>query len=211
MQRIVNLARGAGADAPGILWIEDNWVLSAAEDRDALATALGASATRRTALRERAWRALVERLGQGPDVGSDLLRTLSDAGFVSFEAVGGEAALATLGGSGTEVLLVVGSDGVVSARLSLLPAARAAVAAGLPLVGGEMYREADNTVGRGSLVSVVRTESTLSAEVATVDDVDRPSGPAISVLALAGVLRGDVGHYGFGEGATAVAPQWWQP
>jgi hypothetical protein len=47
--------------------------------------------------------------------------------------------------------------------------------------------------------------------VATVDDVDRPSGPAISVLALAGVLRGDVGHYGFGEGATAVAPQWWQP
>jgi len=211
MQELVTLARRAGAAAPGILWIEDNWILGDAEDRDALAAALGVSATRRTALRERGWRALVERLSQGPDITSDLLRTLSDAGFVSFESVGADASLATLGGTGTEVLMVVGTDGVVSARLSLLPAARAAVAAGLSLAGAEMFREVEDGPGRGSLVSVVRTESTLAAEVATVDDADRPSGPAMALLALADLARGVVGHYGFGEGATAAAPQWWQP
>jgi hypothetical protein len=210
-QGLVSLVQRAGANASGILWIEDNWVLSDAADREALATALGASATRRTALRERAWRALVERLGQGPDVASDLLRTLTDTGFVSFESVSGDVPLATLGGPGTEVLLVVGTDGVVSSRLSLLPAARAAVAAGLPLVGAEMYRDSENEAGRGSLVSLVRTEPTLAAAVSTIDDLDRPSGPTIAVLALADALRGEIGHYGLGEGATAVAPQWWQP
>ncbi len=211
LQELVALARRAGAGAPGIVWIEDSWVLDEAEERAALATAVGAASTRRTALRDRAWRDLVERLAQGPDVAADLLRTLSDAGFISFESVGDDTALTTLGGPGTEVLVVVGTEGVVDARLSLLPAARAAAAAGLPLAGAELFVDGENSPGRGALVSVVRTESTLAAAVATVDDLDRPSGPAVALLALADLLRGVVGHYGVGEGAIAPAPQWWQP
>jgi hypothetical protein len=74
-----------------------------------------------------------------------------------------------------------------------------------------VFVETEDGPGRGALVSVVRAESTLATEVATVDDVDRPSGPAVALLALADLLRGVVGHYGFGEGAVAPAPQWWQP
>jgi hypothetical protein len=211
MQGIVSLARRAGANSPGILWIEDKWTLTAADDRDALASALGVEASRRSALRERGWQALVNRLNEGPALAADLLRTLTDAGFVSFEGVGSDVALEDLGGTGTTVLAVVGTDGAVKARGLLLPAAQAAVDAGLPLAGAEVFRAVDGGPARGALVGLVRENEALAAEVPTVDDVDLPSGSGVALLALADLLRGVVGHYGFGEGASAPTPEWWQP
>ena len=210
MQGIVELARGAGADAPGILWIEEKWTLQAADDRAALATALDLTDSRRAALRTRGWETLVDRLSQGPALTSDVLATLSDAGFVSFEAVGTEVALAEIGGPGTQVLLVVGSDATVGAKHVLVPAAQAAVDAGLPLTAAELYIPTEGGPERGSLVALVRNDEALTGEVATVDDLDLPSGSAVALLALADLARGEVGHYGFGQGATPT-PEFWQP
>lgn len=211
MQGIVQLARRGGADAPGILWIEDKWALATAEDRSSLATALDVTETRRTALRTRGWEILVDRLSQGRGLATDTLSALADAGFVAFEGVGADVALADVGGPGTEVLLVVGSDAAVKARHVLVPAAQAAVDVGLRLTAAEMFVAVENGPERGSLVGLVRTDDSLAGEVATVDDLDLRSGSATALLALADLQRGVVGHYGFGEGATALTPAFWQP
>ncbi len=211
MQGIVELARQAGADAPGILWIEEKWTLRSADDRDALAAALDLTDSRRAVLRARGLQTLVDRLSQGAALTSDVLATLADAGFVSFEAAGSEVALAEIGGPGTEVLLVVGTDAAVDAKHILLPAAQTAVDAGLPLAAAELYIAVEDGPERGSLVAFVRNDEALAGEVATVDDLDLPSGSAVALLALADLRRGEVGHYGFGEGATALTPTFWQP
>jgi hypothetical protein len=211
MQGIVELARRGGASAPGILWIEDKWTLNTTEDRDALAAAFDLADSRRAALRTRAWEILVNRLSQGPSLAPDALLALADAGFVSFEAVGTDVGLAEVGGVGTEMLLVVGSDAVVDAKHVLVPAAQAAIDAGMPLAAAEMYVATDGGAERGALVALIRDNDVLAGEVATVDDLDLPSGSAAALLALADLLRGVVGHYGFGEGATAPAPTFWQP
>ncbi len=211
MQGIVELARRGGADAPGILWIEEKWTLSTVEDRDALAAALDLADARRAVLRTRGWEILVDRLSQGPALTSDTLAPLADAGFVSFEAVGVDVGLAEIGGPGTEVLLVVGNDAAVDAKHVLVPVAQAAVDAGLPLAVAEMYVAVEGGPKRGSLVALIRDDEALAGEVATVDDLDLPSGSAAALLALADLLRGVVGHYGFGEGATALTPTFWQP
>jgi hypothetical protein len=153
----------------------------------------------------------MQRLNQGPGLASDLLRTLTDAGFISFEGVGADVALGGIGGAGTEILLVVGTDGAVEARHVLVPAAQAAVEIGLRIAGAEVYRAIEDGQERGSLVGLIRNDETLSAEVPTIDDVDLPSGSAVALLALADLTRGTVGHYGVGEGATAAVPEWWQP
>lgn len=211
MQGIVELARRGGADAPGILWVEDKWTLATAEDRDALGTALDLAETRRAALRTRGWETLVDRLSQGPGLATDTLSTLADAGFVTFESVGVDVALAEIGGPGTEVLLVVGSDAAVKAKHVLVPAAQAAVDVGLPLTAAEMYVAVEGGAKRGALVALVRTDESLAGKVATVDDLDLHSGSAAALLALADLQRGVVGHYGFGEGATALTPAFSQP
>jgi hypothetical protein len=212
MQGLVELARRAGAAAPGILWIEEAWALSEPDERDALAAALDVTEPGRAALRTLGWEGLVDRLHQGPGLGdSDLLTSLADAGFVSFEGVGGDTPFSEIGGTGTAALLVVGTEASVKAKHVLVPAAQAAVDADLPLAAAEMFVTTDGGAVRGALVSLVRGDETLSAEVATVDDLDLPAGSAVSLLALADQLRGVVGHYGVGEGATAPTPEWSQP
>jgi len=212
MQGLVGLARRAGANAPGILWVEEKWALTDAEDRDTLGAALDLADARRAALRTRGWEELVDRLNQGSGVGvSDILSTLSDAGFVSFEGIGADVPFTDIGGPGTEVLFVVGSDGAVKAKHVLLPAALAAVDVDLRFAAAEMFVAVEGGPERGSLLALVRTDEALAAEVATVDDLDLPSGSAVSLLALADLLRGVVGHYGVGEGATSSTPEWSQP
>lgn len=213
MTNTVQLARRGGADAPGILWLEGKWALGSGDDRQALANAIGTTASKRSTVRERGLRALANRLASGPGLGTDLLRVLSDAGFVSYESVGdaGSRPLTELGGAGTNLLFMVGTEGGVPAKQLLPVFARASVAEGLPLVTSELYLHEDTGPGRGTLVGRVRSDASLAKQVSTVDDLDRSSGPIVVLLALADLARGVVGHYGFGEGASASAPAWWQP
>jgi hypothetical protein len=212
VERSIELARTAGAGAPGVLWLEDPWTLAEPADLEALAQIVGTTADRRAPVRDAGWSALAERLATGRALGDDTLRALADAGFVTFEAMGeSDVVLADLGGVGTRALLTVGTAGSVPARLVAAPFARAAVDAGLPLTLGEVFVDAAEGPDRGALLSGVRGDEALAQDVSTVDDVDQPSGTVVAVLALSDLGRDVVGHYGFGEGATALAPEWWQP
>jgi hypothetical protein len=213
LKAMVELARRAGADAPGIIWLESKWALNDKGDPAALAKVLGVDVSKRATLRQSGWRALVARLSQGGTAGADLLRALSDAGFVSYEGVGNgtSRALGTLGGPATRVLIAVGSQGALSAQLLLVPFARAAVSVNLPVAAVEDYHLVDNGPDRGSLVALLRSDSSLTKQITTIDDLDHPSGAVASVLALAELGRGLVGHYGYGDGASGPGPAWWQP
>lgn len=213
LKATVELARRAGADAPGIIWLESKWALANNGEPAVLAKALGVDASKRATLRQAGWRAIVARLSQGNTAATDLLRTLSDAGFVSYEGVGNgnSRALGTLGGAATRVLIAVGSQGALSAKQLLVPFARAAVSVNLPLAAVEDYHQVNNGPDRGSLVALLRSDSSLTKQITTIDDLDHPSGAVASVLALAELGRGLVGHYGFGDGASGPAPAWWQP
>lgn len=211
VKRSVELARTAGAVVPGIIWLEDKWVLGERADLDALAQIVGGSGNRRAPVRDAGWRALAGRLVSGRAVGDDVLRALADGGFITFEGIDTELGLVDLGGAGTRALLAVGTAGSTPARVVTAPLARAATAAGLALTVGEVFVDADDGPGRGSLVEAVRADDELADDVSTVDDLDQPTGAAVAVLALSDLGRGIVGHYGFGDGASAPAPEWWQP
>src|SRR6478735_3978891 len=57
----VQLAREAGATAPGIVWLEDSWGLGDADDVARLAAIVGTTTTTRAGVREAAARALANR------------------------------------------------------------------------------------------------------------------------------------------------------
>jgi hypothetical protein len=214
VNRAVTLAQRAGAVAPGILWLEESWALSDDEQADALAAAAGVvTGGSKADVRRDAFVELEARLSRGTvGVGEDRLRSLIDAGFVTFEAVGDAGgSLGDLGGGGSRTLLVVGTGDVLRTREVVLPIARAAVLDQLPLVVAELFLEQDGGAGRGALVDNIRGDEALAPIISTVDDLDEPSGAVVAVLALADLGRSVVGHYGFGDGASAPAPPWWQP
>jgi hypothetical protein len=213
VKRTVDLARRGGATAPGVLWLEDKWTLDGDGDAAALATASGTPTGKKAAVRTAALDALAARLATGRTIGDDTLRALADAGFITFEGVGDSAntAIGDLGGTGTRAVLLVGTDGAVAAKLVVGAFGAGAVDAGLALTVGETFRDAEGSPGRGSLVGAIRGDESLAAQISTVDDIDQPSGDVVALLALADLGRNVVGHYGYGEGATAPAPTWWQP
>jgi hypothetical protein len=57
---------------------------------------------------------------------------------------------------------------------------------------------------QGGIVALVRTQ--LKATVSTVDNADSAIGQVSTVLATAGVVQSQVGHYGTGAGAQALFP-----
>ena len=192
-----------GGTVTGKLWLENKWALANDGDVTAMAQALGSSSKRKDTLRAAAWKQLVERLQTPPpagDTSTDLLVTLEDAGFVKFEGDGGQT-IAQFPRRGASMLLVVGDGASVPITDVVMPAATAFVAAGVPLVVGEVYKEGEGAPARGAALTSLR-DSPLGKSVSTVNDLDRPQGPTTAALALAG-LRQDppqVDHYGLGDG-----------
>jgi len=216
VERVVDLARRAGADVPGVVWLEPAWALENPEEVERLASVLGVPVpSRRALLRTEALDALVARLADGPPVsGTDLLRSLADAGFVALDGVGDDetADASAIGGAGTSAVLVTGPDASVPARLVVATIARMAVDSDIRLVVSETFpsNPADG-VSRGDSLAELRDDETLDAAVSTVDDAERPEGAVATILALADLERGVVGHYGVGDGADRQLPEWWQP
>lgn len=66
---------------------------------------------------------------------------------------------------------------------------------------------AGNGSGDGNLVSAVRGDPALSKAVSTVDNANTPMGQVAVALAIAELIGAKkVGHYGLGDGATALLP-----
>jgi hypothetical protein len=212
VERIVALARRAGATAPGIVWIEGKLALGSKDDANALAEVLGLpTSTKRTALRAEAWAILSNSLANGATATSRVsLAALVDAGFVSLAGVDGDApGLADIGGTGTRVVLAVGTSGAVASRFLVESFANAAVDARVPLVVGEVFAEGD--VPRGDTLAPILDDERLATRVTTVDDLEWTEGSVAAVLGLSDLGRDVVGHYGFGNGAERLLPEWSQP
>jgi hypothetical protein len=212
VQRIVTLARRAGATAPGVLWLEGKLALGSKDDVKALAGALGApAATKRAALRAEAWAVITTSLGVVAGSGArDALMALIDAGFVSLGGVdGGAPTIGEIGGAGARVVLAVGTSGGVASRFVVEGFASAAVDANIPLVVGEVF--AEGAAERGDALAPILDDERLAARVTTVDDLEWTEGSVAAVLGLADLGRDVVGHYGFGSGAERLLPEWPQP
>jgi len=207
----VQLARRAGATAPGIVWLEEKWGIEKEEDAAALAAIVGASGTSRAAIRDAAAKALATRLATGPPSGrADLLTQLRDAGFIAIDAVDGvEFDPAKFDGRTSRVLVIGGNDTKVSFDHSALPLTRALVAGGRLVVVADSLRNIDGAPDRGVELGVIRDDRELASQVSTVDNFDTTDGPVTAVLVLADRGQGGIGHYGFGKGADRAVPAWW--
>jgi len=208
----VRLARQAGAVVPGVLWLEPKWNLGSPDDVAELAALVGVSSTSRSTVRDAGLKALATRLADGPTPGNrtDLLVGLADGGFVEAEGVDGvayDAASATTRVASAWV--VGGTASEVGWARVLVPLTRDLVTAGVGVLATDVFTETPEGPTRGQdLVAIVR-DPVLGAKVTTVDDLDRVDGGLAVVLGFAERGRGTIGHYGSGEGATALLPAWW--
>lgn len=200
-------AQTAGATVPGILWIEDKWNLADAGAVKDLQDALGVTIRNKAALRTEGWRQLGVRLATAPsEVGTDdLLATLVDAGFLSYESTGGSDSLAAFPGRDASMTLITGTSASVPSELLVVPATNGLEAASIPLVVADQWVEATDGPSRGDALQPLR-DGNLGRSVSTVDDLDQPMGPTTVVLALADLLRTPpvVGHYGYGPGTQPL-------
>jgi hypothetical protein len=206
----VALVRAAGGDAPAVVWLESKWKLESDEDLQSLQTAaelLGGA----NSVRERALDELTARLADPPAFADltgapDLLQRLSDAGFISIE--GDNVDLTTYPRGPSRALIVTGTDSTFAGSEFTVELARAAGAAPMPTVVGEVFvqQTGENAPDRGDAVAGIRNDDELASVLTTIDDLDLVQGRVATVLALQDLGVGTIGHYGYGNGATSSLP-----
>jgi Copper transport outer membrane protein, MctB len=85
--------------------------------------------------------------------------------------------------------------------------AELALVGALAKAGGHVVVAGDpGSATESGLVALVRKSKPQRAAVTTVDDADNAFGQVSAVLALAGVGKGQIGHYGTEQGADALFP-----
>lgn len=205
------LARRGGAVVPGVVWLEDKWGLENAAEVAELGAIIGSTATNRGVVREVAARALATRLSSGPIAGRpDLLTQLESAGFIGVQDVDRlRFDPATLDGRGGRVLVIGGTDAVLTPDRSTIPLARALVAGGTPVIVADYWKAVEGGPDRGTALDGIRDDNTLTSQIATLDAFDTVDGPLVAVLILGERTQGTIGHYGFGRGADRAVPEWW--
>jgi hypothetical protein len=217
VKQTVQLAQRAGAQAVGILWLEDKFTLADNGTVQQLGEIIGRAGENAKPTRDAAWSALATRLAAGGASAGpfDVLSALENGGFVKFEAVGNQAgdnfSLATFPGSGARVLLVDGTTGAVTANDVVGPLANELVANRVPVVAGEVFDDRDGAPDRGATLAGIRKNDDLGQIVATVDDLDLVEGRVATVLSLGDLSRSVTGHYGYGAGAKQSVPAWSSP
>jgi hypothetical protein len=221
--------RDAGAEVPGVVWLQDDWQLDTDERVQELQTALGiegsVARTREAALNELADR-LVRAPGsettstsRGPGGSTsttepvpptvDALTELEQAGFVRITD-GDLSEFARFPSRAPSVVVVTGdaSHFLGSGLTPIL--VRALVETRAPTALAAVYDPGDDpetAPERGASLASVLDDRTLSRAVSTVDDLDLQQGRIASVLALDILAEGgEIGHYGYGEGASAPLP-----
>jgi hypothetical protein len=72
---------------------------------------------------------------------------------------------------------------------------------------GKLVVGSDGVGTTGNVVTAVRRDPVLTKTISTVDDIATPQGRVVLALALAEQIGGTTGHYGIGDGATALLPK----
>jgi hypothetical protein len=200
------LLRAAGADAPAVFWLEDDWELTESSQLSALKDATGAIGTAATARRQ-ALDALAERLDGSASAGEDdVIAALADAGFLQVE--GDDVDLSQFPNRPARAVVVTGTDSDLLGSDLTLDLTRALSDADVPVLAAEAFvdRDGSDAPDRGHAVSAVRGDDGLTDTVSTVDDLDLVQGRVAAIVALEDLADGIVGDYGYGAGATRNFP-----
>lgn len=154
-----------------------------------------------------------------PD-GPDVLDALDEAGFITVEEIGGPAPSADSvpdsgePGRGADAvvgvrfLLVGGTGSELLDTEVLIDLARACLAEDAPTVVATVYAEADEGPERGEALMPLIDDETLGETVSTVDALELVEGRVSAVLSLEGLAEGRVGHFGYGDAASGILPEW---
>jgi Copper transport outer membrane protein, MctB len=209
---VVTSVRAAGADVPGVLWLDDKWRLDSPKDLPALQSAAklapgNVAASRVAALRELAAR-LAEPAARRTRPARDVIEPLRSAGFLDFSD-GKRPALAAFPAREARVLVLTGTDSHLSATDTMVGFVEALLAAKVPTVVGEVYDGRGGSASapkRGATLEPVRGDPALAKQVTTLDDAELPQGALTAVVSLEQIADGRVGQYGLGEGASEVIP-----
>ena len=198
----------AGATVRSRVEVKPEWALDSPEARADAAAALGIPQANAATMRA--------------DIAELLIADLASSGTSSDEAGGVADALAAEGlvahdvlddsplepGQATTFVLVTGTTGEVQGWVVDL--ATASVAEGSPTLAAEVFDEATASVDeteRGARLVALRANGNLESAVATVDDLELVQGRLAAALALADVIDGVVGHYGYGPDVDGAAPE----
>jgi hypothetical protein len=214
--RTVALARTAGAVVPGVVWLEERWVLEGDADADALAEAAGIARSSDAAERLNAIEALVGALaapaeGVDPAAGAARLDALVQGGFLRVDAQGEEAVpFRDSAGTAPRILLLTSSD--LRAELVEVVAGIASEASstGLATVAAEAFRSGSDGPERGEVLIDSLPEEA-RGRVGIVDGLETPEGRVAAIVSLSEVAAGRVAHYGHGPGADGPLPAWAAP
>jgi hypothetical protein len=208
---VLTTMRTAGADIPGVLWLNDKWRLDSPNDLRSLQTAARVSgnvaASRLSALRDLATRLAAPPAGRARRP-RDVIEPLRSAGFLDFTD-GKKADLAAFPSRSSRILVLTGTDSHLSGTDTMVDFVGSLLSAHVPTVVGEVYDPSGGATPnpkRGAALEPVRGDPRLAKQVTTFDDAETPQGPLTAVIALEQIASGTVGHYGYGEGATETIP-----
>lgn len=227
--------RAANADVPAVLSLNDSWKLETDAQLQKLQSALNLSGDASTT-RNAALDLLARRLVKAPTTSTststptstrktastggttstsspaqpriDALTALESAGFLN--VIDGDASSFDSFPSRPSNVLVITGDDSHFAGTDLTPAlVHSLTGAKLPTVVASAYDPGNNPAEapeRGAAIASVLDDQALSRAVSTVDDIELVQGRVAAVLALAAVAGGNIGHYGYGSGASAPLP-----
>ncbi len=205
----VSLLAAAGAESPGVLWLEPGWVLEEEGQVNAMASAINVPVTDAAGLRDRAWRRVVDEL-QGASVTGEPLGELGADGFLTFDAVEEGADLDDLSGVledqpgvAEHAVLVTGPTSQLGGGLTV-DMGRVLVDGDIGTVVAEAWRDDEEGPARGAAIQPVRDAEDLAELVATVDDLDLVQGRVATVWAAA--QDRPQGAYGYGPDVEGPLP-----
>jgi hypothetical protein len=204
----VELLRAAGANAPGIVWLQKRWLLADPTDVQALADAIGSSSTVADTVRAEGLNALARRLARpvsSLDEGTpDLLAALADANFIAIDGADLET-MQAFPVRPARALVVDGAESDIDDPDMFLATVRALKNRGVDTVAAEVGSDKpDQRDARGRVVQAVRDDNQLDGVVSTLDDLDLAQGRITAVIALQQIAAGTAGDYGYGQGARPV-------
>ncbi len=207
VDRTIELLGEAGSAVRGLLTVEPSWSLEDEETQADLAAIVGLGADANPGeLQARAASLLVADLSSSVEVADDgtgALDEIAALDLVSYEALSDAVAPRS-----QRVLYVVVSGpetDLAGSRHTAALALAASRTAGAVVVA-EVWVEQEDGPDRADSLAAILGSPTLSAQISTVDALDLPFGPTVTVFALMVGRRGEVGHYGVGDGAGAVSP-----
>lgn len=210
VEATVDIMREAGADVPGIVWLEPGLALQTDEERQALADAFGFEAGDAALLQARLWRRLS---ADDPADAGDALALLVEAGLAEVDTAGGEAVEpSSLRLSSGTVVLVTGNESAISPTgEQVARAAGVLTEASVAVMAGEVFEpptsaDEEGAQRRGESLQPIVDDPLLSQTVSTDDALDLLRGRTSAVLVLDELAAGRVSHVGYGAGADGPVP-----